>query len=269
VIGTSDQFVAEALEDCFLESLDLSKPSDCILKMREKLWCEYLVKEEQSVQPCLNEVFSKNKNPEVQEMAAKYFKIIKNMPERESSEKNELQMIEFAAKVSARYFHDIYELSKSFSQARRSRAGQEFQNIISILMRLYKFEYDSQAKLGKGRFKEIGLKMVDGIFPGIDCFSVSKQNCCVLTLKTTLRERWQEVVDEIKRVNIPSIFLLTLDKNITSGMLELMHEHNILLVTLQDHKKQFSGVSHVFSFEEFFGEVLPEKQKWWGRQNKT
>ena len=228
-----------------------------------------MIREKQSILPCLIEAFNEQQTNELDKVLQLEFRKIAIMRPDSAPQEINKTLLEAAARISAEAYNEIYEISKSFSQSRRSRAGQEFQAIISILMQLYGFEYDSQAKLGKVRFKGIGLKMVDGIFPGIDCFSVSKQNCCVLTLKTTLRERWQEVVDEIKRVNIPSIYLLTLDPGITSGMLDLMHEHNILLVTLQENKNQFLGTSHVLSFEEFFGEVLPEKQKWWGRQNKT
>jgi hypothetical protein len=257
------------LDNKFLGSLDLKNPSGCIKRMREKLWTEYLLREKQSILPCLLEAFNAQKTGELNKVLDQELEKITNMRGDLGKEQKVKILLEAAAHISSEAYTEIYEISKSYSQARRSRAGQEFQSIISILMRLYGFQYDNQAKLGKGRFMDIGLKMVDGIFPGIDEFSVSKQNCCVLTLKTTLRERWQEVVDEIKRVNIPSIYLLTLDSSITAGMLHLMHEHNILLVTLKEIKDQFSRTSHIFSFEEFFGEVLPEKQKWWGRQSKN
>ncbi|NBX70069.1 MAG: hypothetical protein EBR01_14060 [Proteobacteria bacterium] len=262
-IGSSKKFVDEALQKEFIENLDLKNPSKCILEMRERLWSAYLSKEKETIYPCIREAFLSQNKPEFLKTVETQIKNILKTCDNDSKTAYEI-MIQATAIISAEAYQEIYEVSKSFTQARRSRAGQEFQNIIEILMRLYGFDYDNQAKIGKGRFNDIlGLKMVDGIFPGIDSFNFSKQNCCILTLKTSLRERWQEVVDEKQRCNIPSIYLLTLDSSLTDGMLNQMHEHNILLVTLKSVKNRFQSISHIHSYEEFFLEILPERQKWW------
>ena len=173
-IGTSKKFVDEALGIEFIKNMDLKKPSKCIIEMRERLWGAYLSKEKETIYPCLREAFLTHNKPDFLNTVQEQFKYIHKNKPNDANSAHEI-MIQAAAIISAGAYDEIYEVSKSFTQARRSRAGQEFQNIIEILMGLYGFGYDNQAKIGKGRFNDVlGLKMVDGIFPGIDSFNFSK-----------------------------------------------------------------------------------------------
>jgi hypothetical protein len=48
-------------------------------------------------------------------------------------------------------------------------------------------------------------------------------------MKTSLRERWQEVAEEIERTKIPEIHLLTVDEDIPKNKAQEMANHNKLI----------------------------------------
>jgi predicted nucleotide-binding protein (sugar kinase/HSP70/actin superfamily) len=82
-------------------------------------------------------------------------------------------------------------------------------------------------------------------------------------MKTSLRERWQEVVEEINRTNIPHIYLLTLDGTITENVMNVLHSHNITIVTYQTIKDNLSGFDNIMSFEEYFRHDIPHALDYW------
>ena len=126
--------------------------------------------------------------------------------------------------------------------------------------------YDSQSHLGQRTFSDKGLgKKVDGVVPGMEAFNENRSRCIIATMKTTIRERWQEVVEELNRTNIPSIHLLTLDEGITENVLTLMKNHNITLVTYKSIKTKFPTFTNVMDFETFFGSEIPHTLEWWAK----
>lgn len=168
---------------------------------------------------------------------------------------------------TGRVFPYFYELSKSVTQSRRSRAGKVFEMIIAEIMEAYGYTYDSQSRIGRKTFEQKGLgKIVDGILPSMDSYSQNRAKCLVITMKTTLRERWQEVVEELERTKIPSIHLLTLDEGITEPALDIMKNHNITLVTYDDIKQLYPGHTNIVSFDNFFNNEVPHVLRWWASQ---
>ena len=172
---------------------------------------------------------------------------------------------EIFGNFTGRIFPYFFELSKSVTNSRRSRAGKAFEEIIHSIMDGYLYPYDDQSKLGKKVFNEKGLgKMVDGILPTMKAYDTNRSKCLVVTMKTSLRERWQEVVEEINRTNVPSIHLLTLDEGISRNLLDTMRNHNITLVTYEKVKKRFEGeYTNIISFETLFNKEIPHIIEWW------
>ena len=84
-------------------------------------------------------------------------------------------------------------------------------------------------------------------------------------MKTTLRERWQEVVEEVSRSNVPNIYLLTVDDDISENKVIQMNNHNIVLVVLQNVKAQLhlKNKRSVIDFESYFLEEIPNMMKYW------
>lgn len=155
----------------------------------------------------------------------------------------------------------IYEVSLSTTNSRRSRAGKTFEKIIAYIMKLYNYPYEEQSSLGSKQSVNLNLsKIVDGIIPSAKAYHNQRTMCCVLTMKTSLRERWQEVVEEIKRTNLPTMYLLTLETGISRNILERLSEVNVILVCF-DGKN--SNYTNMISYDEFFNVRIPHYLSFW------
>ncbi|AQW82916.1 type II restriction endonuclease [Campylobacter pinnipediorum] len=163
----------------------------------------------------------------------------------------------------------IYILSLSNTQSRRSRAGKTFEYTIYYIYEYLGYPYNAQSQIGKNAFSNMGLgKIVDSILPSADAFSEFRNQCIIGSMKTTLRERWQEVVEEINRSNLPNIYLLTTDNNISENQIKQMREHNIILVVNKEVKDTFLNYRNVISFETYLTTNIPQVLKYWEDQNE-
>lgn len=162
----------------------------------------------------------------------------------------------------------IYALCLSNTQSRRSRAGKVFEAIIYHLYEYFNFPYESQSQIGKKTFEELKLgKMVDSIIPSKQAFLEFRGKTIIGSMKTTLRERWQEVVEESVRSNLPNIYLLTVDTDIPVNKVKQMSHHNMVLVVLDIVKKQekFQTMRNIISYEKYFFEEIPEILQYWNK----
>lgn len=164
----------------------------------------------------------------------------------------------------------IYQLCLSNTQSRRSRAGKVFEGIIYFLYEYFGFPYESQSTIGRQSFTDLGLgKVVDSILPSTQAFKTFRKQTIVGSMKTTLRERWQEVVEEIQRSTLPNIYLLTVDTDISENKIDQMNQHNIVLVVLQSVKSQswVFGKHNVIDFEAYFGHDIPSVLQYWNKES--
>lgn len=162
----------------------------------------------------------------------------------------------------------IYQLCLSNTQSRRSRAGKVFEGIVYFLYEHYGYAYESQSAIGKKAFSQLGLgKVVDSILPSRDAFTQMRTKTIVGSMKTTLRERWQEVVEEIQRSSLPNIFLLTVDDDISESKADQMAQHNIILVVLSSVKQQekLANKRSIIDFEAYFKHEIPNTLQYWQR----
>jgi len=166
--------------------------------------------------------------------------------------------------VNGRTFPYIYELAKSITQSRRSRAGKAFERIIRHIIDAKGFPCDDQSRTGTAMFAAVGLgKIVDGLLPSIEGYQQNRAKCAILTMKTTLRERWQEVVEELERTKVPHIYLLTLDDAVNDSNLDTMKSHNITLVAPNSVQQANPSKQNLISFERLFNEELPHLLAYW------
>ncbi len=85
----------------------------------------------------------------------------------------------------------IYEVTLSTTNSRRSRAGTTFEHIITYIMGYFEYPYVEQASLGTAFYKTNDLgKLVDGILPSAKAYQSHRSMCVVISMKTTIRERW-------------------------------------------------------------------------------
>lgn len=150
----------------------------------------------------------------------------------------------------------LFWLHKSTSNSRRSRAGRTFELIVYKLLDQAGIEYDTQKKIGKQVWSDSSLgKIVDCVIPSAEQYNQDKRNCTLLSMKTSLRERWQEVVEEMKRTAASHVMLATLDTEITNATIGHLNDHNITLVVPKANKDNlYSEFNSVLDFETLIAE---------------
>lgn len=196
---------------------------------------------------------------------AEKFELIYNIFEK-SPDAVKPRLQEFFGNYAGQIYPYIYRLSLSNTQSRRSRAGSVFEGIIYGLYEKLRYPYESQASIGSNNFKTKNLgKIVDSILPNLAAFEQRRDKVIIGTMKTTLRERWQEVIEEVSRTGLPKIYLLTADENISANKVDQMANHNVILVVYDNVKmnQSLAKKRNVVSFEEFFFEEIPENLKYW------
>lgn len=241
------------------------KVSQVIMRLRELAYNEYLKEEALFNGVILKEISLKFDTPKevIEQLAMK----LSNETIRDNSLFRE-KLISLVGDYASHISPYIYQLCLSNTQSRRSRAGKTFEGIIYYLYEFLGYRFDSQTQVGKKTFSKLGLgKVVDSILPSVQAFNERRDKTIIGPMKTTLRERWQEVVEEISRSNIPSIHLLTVDEDIAENKAVQMGNHNIVLVVLNHIKKQphLKDKRSVIDFETYFFEEIPLIQKYWSK----
>ena len=69
--------------------------------------------------------------------------------------------------------------------------------------------------------------------------------------------------EEIKRTNVPSIYLLTADQDIANNKAYEISQHNINLVVYKSVKQSLREYRNVISFEDYFYEEIPSILNYW------
>jgi hypothetical protein len=160
------------------------------------------------------------------------------------------------ADVSGACFSFIQALSTSNTNARRSRAGTTFEALFSRALAAFSIPYQDQNSLGSSFYRSNNLgKKVDFIVPSAKQYENLRNKCAIISTKTTLRERWQQVVEELERSNVPHIYLATLGEDVTHNVLQIMKNYNITLVVPTKIKDKHPESHNVMDFQSFFEEL--------------
>jgi hypothetical protein len=237
--------------------------SNAIVQLRQLSYDEFL-KEEALFNSCvLSEIGSRFKAPKAMLEAASLA-----LYDLKTTDVDvfQAQVREFFGTYAGAISPYIYQLCLSNTQSRRSRAGKVFEGIIYFLYEHYNFKYESQSSIGRKSFSDLNLgKVVDSILPSREAFEKARTKTIVGTMKTTLRERWQEVVEEISRSNLPNIHLLTVDDDISENKAVQMAQHNIVLVVLNSVKQKatLSARHSIIDFETYFLIEIPQVMSYW------
>jgi hypothetical protein len=175
------------------------------------------------------------------------------------------RLAEVIGDYTGKIFPYLYALSLSSTNSRRARAGSTFEQLVEKALEIYGYPFQNQSNLGKDFFKDNRIgKKVDLIIPGKVAYATRRSNCAIVSVKTSLRERWQEVVEELVRSNVPHIFLATLDEQITRNQLDIMKEYNITLVVRKSEKEhKFPNAGTVESYDTFFNQTVPHLLAAW------
>lgn len=145
----------------------------------------------------------------------------------------------------------------SISQSRKTRGGKDFELEIEGLLDLACVPYHKQEK----RFH------TDLILPDLPTHNRNRTISAIVSAKRTLRERWQEVAEELFNLRSPNVFLFTADESITSTHIErICGQYNIYLVVWDSLKaKKFPDEHLVLGYTEWAAERLSIMRQHWGR----
>ncbi|MFI3294879.1 MAG: type II restriction endonuclease [Rikenellaceae bacterium] len=263
-IRTSSEILQSILEldNSLLANLAQKRnASEVILALRESVWAEYLKDEVVFNSILMKDLYKLLHTPK---------EIMDALIDEDFLTNNQDNLVDAIKAVCGEYsgyiFPYIYKLSLSNTQSRRSRAGKTFESIIYQIYNVLGYSYDSQNKVGRKMFDNAGLgKKVDSILPSIECFKQRRNKTIIGTMKTSLRERWQEVAEEIERTNIPEIHLLTCDEEISENKSDEMANHNITLVTYKwvAESEELRNKKNIISFEDYLFDEIPNILNYW------
>ncbi len=265
-IRTSQEIVNKVFAEnsTYLQDVKNKKVSQSISKLRELVWSEYLKDEAGFNVILMQELHETLKTP-------KYILEALVDDRIATLDKTELlkEVKDLCGEYAGRIFPYIYKIALSNTNSRRSRAGKTFESIIYKIYDILEYEFDSQSKVGRKIFAELGLgKKVDSILPNIDCYEQRRNKTIIGTMKTSLRERWQEVAEEIERTKIPEIHLLTVDEVISKNKAQEMANHNIIVVGYDwiANSESLSSMKNIISFEDYLFEEIPSILKFWSEK---
>lgn len=263
LIPTPQQIVTEVMAESphYAELIRSKKVSEAISQIREAVWKRFLIAEAPFNAAVMKDIGDHLNTPR---------SIIDNIIgehvlDGKAEELHETINV-ICGEYTARAYPYLYALSLSNTNSRRSRSGKTLEKIVYAIYEILDYPYDSQSKAGKRIFTEAGIgKLVDSILPGIDTFLQRRDKVIIGTMKTSLRERWQEVSEEIQRTGIPKIHLLTVDDDISLNKAKQMAEHNIIVVTYKDvaNSEKLKNHRSIVSFEDYFFDEIPDILKYW------
>ena len=262
-IRTSQEIVDKIFKEnpVYLQRIKNKEVSQSISGLRELVWNEYLKDEVNFNVILMQELHITLKTPK------HILELLVNEKITELKEKELLKEVRnLCGEYAGRVFPYIYKIALSNTNSRRSRAGKTFESIIYKVYDTLEYDFDSQSKVGRKTFTELGLgKKVDSILPNISCYEQRRNKTIIGTMKTSLRERWQEVAEEIERTKIPEIHLLTVDEDISKSKAQEMANHNIIVVAYDwvANSESLASMKNIISFEDYLFEEIPSILKFW------
>lgn len=156
-------------------------------------------------------------------------------------------------------FEVFYDICKSAKQARVSRAGGSFERHMGSMLTSGNVPHSAQS-IFDGR-------KPDFILPSKEIYGDKNKRlttALVLTLKTTLRERWTQVVSE--STGCP-IYLATLDEAIAGATLDKLAKAGITLVVPERFKDsdftEYATRLGVITYRDFFDQLKRERTALW------
>jgi len=256
-------YAVDILQSSWTNNEDMLNNLDEVIKhTRNEIWQLYLLDEANFHAKVLAHLFTERELPaNILKQLLDHEHLISITDKNEFAKEIGILMGDYAGKVMPY----IYELALSTTQSRRARAGKTFEQLVESLLAHFSIKYDTQGSVSSGIFSSAGLgKKVDAIVPSIEAYVSNRSKCAVVTMKTSLRERWQEVAEELSRTNIPHIYLLTVDEEVTENIVNTIKNYNIALVVYSSEKNnRFSKHDNVHSFYDFFTKEMQFIMRYW------
>lgn len=180
------------------------------------------------------------------------FAIYKQAELRQRASQAAMLLLRGAEPVSAlvRGFGALDKLFLSASQTRKSRAGLSFEHHVKRLLVDGRIHHEAQVAIGSRR--------PDFILPDVAALNdASRTEALILSLKTTLRERWKQLGMERRH---GAVFLATVDDRISAPAIVEMTRNDIVLVVPESLKKSketdYEKHGGVITFRDFFHDQI-------------
>lgn len=266
IIKEPKSYAIEIIDKERITKEQLVKNTEKYLELlRESVWQRYLLDEARFHREVISHLIQTRDLPRnilTQILNEDFFKMDYSKIAKEEVLK---RMSKIVGECAGRVMPYIYELSLSTTQSRRSRAGKVFEKIIETFFDIFEYSYNNQSSIGNAAYNIQNLgKKVDLIIPNVESYLSNRPKCAVITMKTTLRERWQEVAEELNRTNVPHIYLLTVDRNVSTNTAIIMRQYNITLVLYKTEKNRiFTEHPNVLDYETFFLKEMPYILEYW------
>ena len=151
-------------------------------------------------------------------------------------------------------YPDLWHVFLSRSNSRKQRGGKDFEAQLGQLLTLADIPFD----------KQIRTYHSDFMLPSAAAFNRDKTRSILLSAKRTLRERWQNVVEEIYETKCPNAFLCTADETIAQSIINRLRDHNAHLVVWDNLKhEKFNDESIVVGYSQLANLEIPTFKKYW------
>ena len=143
-------------------------------------------------------------------------------------------------------FRQLDGVFLSAAQTRKSRAGLSFERHVQRLLVDGRVRHEAQMVFGSRR--------PDFVLPDVRTLNdASRRDALILSLKTTLRERWKQL--GLERLHAP-VFLATVDDRVSTQAIDDMEQAGIVLVVPESLKTAkeacYARRNSVISFKDFF-----------------
>ncbi|PIR80006.1 MAG: hypothetical protein COU25_02555 [Candidatus Levybacteria bacterium CG10_big_fil_rev_8_21_14_0_10_35_13] len=263
LVNKPSYYVEKIIKERKINKEDLEKNIEGILlSLREEAWQTYLIDEALFNSEIISHLFVNRNLPKtiLSELLNREFFNLDL--EKLSKEEIEIKIAKIVGDSTGRVFPYIYQLSLSTTNSRRTRSGKVFETLIESFFDILQYPYETQSSISSGEYWSLGKK-VDLIVPDVEKYSKERAKCAVVTMKTSLRERWQEVAEELHRTSVPHIYLLTLDPKVSGNLIDTIKRYNITLVILKKDKERFPRSDNVKDYETFFKKEIPYIANYW------
>lgn len=164
---------------------------------------------------------------------------------------------ELVSRALQALYPDLWKVFLSRSQSRKQRGGQDFQDQIKTMFRLTGIPFVEQTR----EFH------TDFVIPSQTFYEQDRTRAIIFSVKRTLRERWQEVVEELYHTRCPNVYLATANdvNKISQGThIEGLRRYNMHLVVWDQVKQtKFPNEPAVKSYTDFATHEIPTLRSFW------
>ncbi len=120
---------------------------------------------------------------------------------------------------------EAIKMEKSHSQSRSSRAGSSFETIVQELLNIIGIPSERVTRSDK----KSRLNRIDLVIPDRETAATSPDKAHFLSLKTSLRERWKEVVEEQTQGQRTHLLTILQNETLSNTVAQNIIDHGIFL----------------------------------------